>query len=83
MLAFATAICLARYYPKWAAVAYIAAALVGVERVLELSHHVSDVVAACGLAFLITPRLIRWLEWRLKAAEPDPAEILEEEEIAA
>lgn len=49
MLAFATATCLARYYPRLWPVFYGLACLVGLERVLEVAHHVSDVVAAAGL----------------------------------
>jgi membrane-associated phospholipid phosphatase len=79
VLAFATATCLARYYPRWAALAYSAAALVAVERVLELAHHLSDVVASAGIAVLVTGWCIRLLEPYF-IGHPQPN--LREEEIA-
>lgn len=81
MLAFATAVCFARYYPRWAAAAYGLAALVAAERVLELSHHLSDVVASCGLAILISQWCAVRLERLLLPGAPLP--VLQEEEINA
>lgn len=81
MLAFATAACLARYYPRWALVCYAVAALVAAERVLELSHHLSDVVASCGLAIVVSKWCVVMLEQRLLVGHSLPA--LQEEEIAA
>lgn len=54
MLAFATATAIARYYPRWALPAYFLASLVAAERVLEVAHHVSDVVAAAGLGVFVS-----------------------------
>ena len=81
MLAFATAACVARYYPRWAVVAYGLSALVAAERVLELSHYLSDVVASCGLAILMSQWCVVRLEELLLTGEPLP--VLQEEEIAA
>jgi membrane-associated phospholipid phosphatase len=61
MLAFATAACLARYYPRWQGLFYALATLVAAERVLEVAHHVSDVVAAAGLGILLTSLCLRLL----------------------
>ncbi len=62
MLAFATAACLARYYPRWAWLWYLLASVVAAERVLEVAHHVSDVVGAAGLAIVLSAMLTPILE---------------------
>lgn len=70
MLAFATAACLARYYPRWWPLFYAVATLVAMERVLEVAHYVSDVVAAAGIAVILSQAcmraLLRWFP------EPQP-----------
>jgi len=64
MLAFATAACLARYYPRWWPLFYAVATLVAMERVLELAHYLSDVVAAAGIGIILSQAcmraLLRW-----------------------
>lgn len=62
MLAFATASCLAVYYPRWRYVFFGLAVLVGLERIAELAHHVSDVVAGAGLGILLGQLVLRSLE---------------------
>jgi membrane-associated phospholipid phosphatase len=51
-LAFATAMCLARAFPRWGKVLFLAAAFVGAERILENAHYLSDVVAGAGVGIL-------------------------------
>ena len=63
-LAFATATALSMCIPRWAAAFYTVAAMVGMERVLEGAHYVSDVVAGAGfgiLAALVAGRLCDWM----------------------
>jgi membrane-associated phospholipid phosphatase len=64
-LAFATATCLAQAFPRWRAVLFLLAAIVGAERMLENAHYLSDVVAGAGVgiacgwgAMLLSQRLI-------------------------
>lgn len=61
MLAFATATCIARYYPRWSGLAFFLASLVAAERVLEIAHHVSDVVAGAGAGILMSLLCMRLL----------------------
>lgn len=61
MLAFATAACLAWYYPKWAPLFYFLAALVAIERVMEVAHYPSDVVAAAGIGIILSQTCMRAL----------------------
>jgi membrane-associated phospholipid phosphatase len=65
MVAFATAACLARYYPRWSPLFYAVAILVAIERVLEVAHYVSDVVAGAGIGIILSQTcmwvLSRWL----------------------
>jgi membrane-associated phospholipid phosphatase len=69
MLAFATAACLAVYYPRCRYLCFGAATLVALERVLEVAHHVSDVVAAAGLGIIFSLWCAKLLEkW---ASGPD------------
>lgn len=76
MLAFATAACAARYYPRWAVPAYTLATLVAAERVLELAHHVSDVVAAAGAGIACSLLCMKLLDtW---ASPPDALPIQKE-----
>jgi membrane-associated phospholipid phosphatase len=76
MLAFATATCLARYYPKWAWLCFTVATAVGVERVLEMAHHPSDVVAAAVIGVLLS-QLCMWLlrKWAEPASGPRGFEV--------
>ncbi|MDB5173547.1 MAG: phosphoesterase PA-phosphatase related protein [Phycisphaerales bacterium] len=52
-LAFATAASLAVLLPRWRWAFFAFAAAVGVERVLENAHYVSDVVAGAGIGALL------------------------------
>lgn len=77
MLAFATAACLARYYPRWAWLCYAVAAAVGAERVLEMAHHPSDVVAAAVIGVLLSHLCMRLLgKWAEPASSPRGFEVL-------
>jgi membrane-associated phospholipid phosphatase len=51
-LAFATATVMGRLLPRWRPAFFFVAALVGVERVAENAHYVSDVIAGAGLGVL-------------------------------
>lgn len=51
-LAFATAACMAWLLPRWRVQFYGLAALMAAERVAELAHYLSDVVASAGLGIL-------------------------------
>jgi membrane-associated phospholipid phosphatase len=51
-LAFATAMALAIFIPRWRVAFLVIAACVGLERVLEDAHYLSDVVAGAGLGVL-------------------------------
>lgn len=68
MLAFATAACLARYYPRWSPLFYFLASLVAAERVLELAHYASDVVAAAGIGIILS----RTCMWALSRSSAEP-----------
>lgn len=60
-LSFATATCLAMALPRWRALFFAVAVMVGLERIGENAHYVSDVVAGAGfgvIAALIASRLI-------------------------
>lgn len=71
MIAFATAACLAVYYPKWRPLIYAIATLVAVERVLEVAHHVSDVVAAAGIGVALSYGCMRALaRWSSQPTAP-------------
>jgi len=58
-LAFATATILAMCLPKWRWVFYALAAIVGLERVAEYTHYLSDVVAGAGLGVLAAHLTVR------------------------
>jgi membrane-associated phospholipid phosphatase len=51
-LAFATAAALAIFIPRWRVAFFVIAAGVGLERLLEDAHYLSDVVAGAGLGVL-------------------------------
>lgn len=77
MLAFATATCLARYYPKWAWLCFAVASAVGVERVLEMAHHPSDVVAAAIGGVLLSQACMKLLRnWANPLPEVQGSEAL-------
>src|SRR4029079_7323059 len=59
-LAFATAAAVALWFPRWRWPAFIVAAVVGLERIAENAHHVSDVVAAAALG-IVCGQLAKWL----------------------
>ena len=59
-LAFATAQMLAMLIPRWRWLFYAGASLVGLERVLENAHWVSDVVAAALLG-VVGAKIVWWL----------------------
>lgn len=62
MLAFAVATCLGRYYPRRKGLFFVIASVVAVERVLEVAHHASDVVATAALAILMTHVLMNLVD---------------------
>jgi membrane-associated phospholipid phosphatase len=62
-LAFATATCLAVSLPRWAMLFFVVAVAVGIERVLENAHYLSDVVAGAGVGILCA-----WAAMQLSAA---------------
>jgi membrane-associated phospholipid phosphatase len=62
-LAFATATCLTVALPRWALLFLGVAVSVGVERVLENAHYLSDVVAGAGVGILCA-----WAAMQLSAA---------------
>ena len=76
MLAFATATCLARYYPRWVWLCYFLAALVAVERVLEVAHHVSDVIAAAGLGIILSTVVMNLLNRQKQRTETPALEMV-------
>src|SRR5205807_3282687 len=51
-IAFATATALAILFPRWRLAFYAVAALVGIERIAENAHYLSDVVGAAGLSVI-------------------------------
>lgn len=77
MLAFSTATCLARYYPKWAWLCFTLACAVGAQRVFEMAHHPSDVVAAAIIGVLLSHLCMRLLDkWANPASCPLGLEIM-------
>jgi hypothetical protein len=64
-LAFATAACMGFLAPRSWPFFFVAAVVVGAERVVENAHYVSDVVGGAALGTLCVP-LVRWL-WQLAA----------------
>lgn len=83
MLAFATATCLAWYYPRLRYLWFALAMLVACERILEVAHHVSDVVAAAGLGILCAMACLRYLYPWSTARDPGTVEQLQERRIAS
>ena len=84
-LAFATAACLAICIPRWKYAFYALAVVVGVERVAENAHYLTDVIAGAGigvlsayLAYWSSNRLLRpraEAHARLHDADPPPPSI--------
>lgn len=72
MVAFATATAFARYYPRWAVLAYALATMVAAERVLEVAHHVSDVVAAAGAGVICSLLCMKLLDKWVSLANTTP-----------
>lgn len=77
--AFATATCLASFYPGTARVAYVIAGATGVQRVARRHHHLSDVVAGAWLGHLAAawllarPRVARlWHRPGVDSDRPSP-----------
>jgi len=72
-LAFATAAALTTMIPSWGWAFYAVAVGVGVERVLEGAHYVSDVVAAAGLGILAwkatAALMARFFGWELSGPQ--------------
>jgi membrane-associated phospholipid phosphatase len=69
-LAFATAAAVGLVMPRWKYWLYALAILVGIERVLENAHYVSDIVGAAALGIIgahLTYHVLR----RLTGARPD------------
>ena len=51
-LAFATAHSLGMFLPRWRILFYLGAAMVGLERIMENAHYLSDVIAGAALGIL-------------------------------
>jgi membrane-associated phospholipid phosphatase len=62
-LAFATAACLAIFIPRWRWAFYALAAVVGIERVAENAHYLTDVIAGAGVGML-SAYLAYWVSSR-------------------
>jgi membrane-associated phospholipid phosphatase len=62
-LAFATAATLGICIPRWRYAFYALAAVVGIERVAENAHYVTDVVAGAGLGTLAAHLTYWGLDW--------------------
>jgi len=62
-LAFAMATALAVYIPQWRLVFFLIATGVGVDRLLEGAHYMSDVVAGAGFGVLATVLTMFVYEW--------------------
>jgi membrane-associated phospholipid phosphatase len=72
-LAFATAACLGICVPRWRFLFFALAAVVGVERVAENAHYLSDVLAGAGLGTL-SAYLVYWVTSPLARRDPGQAE---------
>ena len=64
-VAFAVAVAIALAAPRWALVVYLLAALVGLSRIVNEMHYLSDVVAA---AFMVIALALLWKRWFLDPA---------------
>ncbi len=73
-LAFATAGCLARYYPRARWLIYAVAAAVAVARVLENAHYLSDVVGGAAMGLAMSHLGWLWFD-RLEADRPQMANL--------
>ena len=71
-LAFATAATLAICIPRWKYAFYALAAVVGIERVVENAHYLTDVIAGAGVGTL-SAYFTYWLLERLQRPRPVPA----------
>jgi membrane-associated phospholipid phosphatase len=72
-IAFAAATALALLFPRWRWVFYAVAAAVGLERLSENAHYVSDIVGAAILAICVVHILWYLLRGILKLDEPAAA----------
>jgi membrane-associated phospholipid phosphatase len=63
-LAFATAACLGIFIPRWKYLFYALAVVVGIERVAENAHYLSDVIAGAAVGTLST-HLAYWASSRV------------------
>ena len=83
-LAFATAACLGICIPRWKYVFYALAVFVGVERIAENAHYLSDVIGGAGLGTL-SAYLAYWGSRRLvrPAETVSPAPVIEHAAYAA
>ena len=68
-LAFATAACVAVYFPAWRPALYAVASLTAVQRVFTGAHYVSDVVVAAALGIASTWLVGKVID-RLRAPQP-------------
>jgi membrane-associated phospholipid phosphatase len=71
-LAFATAACLGICVPRWRLLFFALAAVVGVERIAENAHYLSDVIGGAGLGTL-SAYLAYWVSSRLLGPGGEPA----------
>lgn len=69
-LAFATAGCLAALMPRFAALCYMLAGVVAVERVLESAHYLSDVIAGAALGVCCARLALRLVPTHAVCREP-------------
>jgi membrane-associated phospholipid phosphatase len=74
-LAFATAACVGVLVPRTRPLLFIAAVVVGIERVLENAHYVSDVVGGAALGVLSVP--VAWRMWRRFGAGDEAGHLIE------
>jgi hypothetical protein len=70
-LAFATAATLAHLMPRYNWGFYLVAAIVGIERVLEQAHYLSDVIAAAAFRCARVPRVAGGAQSRRSAESPN------------
>ena len=70
MMASATATVVTIVFPRWAAVAWIWALLVCIERVLENAHYLSDVVSGTG-GGVLCGWFAFWLTFKILGEHPD------------
>lgn len=57
---------LSHYYPRWTALWWSIAGLIGLSRIYNGVHFVSDVVVGSGVGILIAWLMTKWLDRRIK-----------------